>query len=216
MDNVYAQNETDFRARNRAASDGYLALVAQHHPKKLAPGVRVPRISDLTDKIEALEKRIKDLSGANSDLEKKSDGIEKAAVIKINLLEKQLRKAEKENERLVLLADLGTIPDGRPANKQIIEIVATYYKRTLIEMVGQCRSREITRPRQVAIYLCREVTGRSFPVIARSFGDRDHTTALYSYKTLQQRLLVDDRLTDDVTLLRLRIAEKYPPKGGAA
>ena len=70
----------------------------------------------------------------------------------------------------------------------IMQTVSEYYGVTLNDMVGPTRKREITVPRQIAIYLTREMTGMSLPQIGSVFGGRDHTTVMHSCKTVEAAL----------------------------
>ncbi len=67
----------------------------------------------------------------------------------------------------------------------IMQTVCEYYGVTLNDMVGPTRKREITVPRQIAIYLTREMTGMSLPQIGSVFGGRDHTTVMHSCKLVE-------------------------------
>ena len=67
----------------------------------------------------------------------------------------------------------------------IMQTVSDYYSVSLDELVGATRKREITVPRQIAIYLTREMTGMSLPQIGNVFGGRDHTTVMHSCKTVE-------------------------------
>ena len=58
------------------------------------------------------------------------------------------------------------------------------------------RSRQVVYARQVAMYLCRELTDHSLPAIARRFGGRDHTTVLHAHRKVQRQLLVDQPTRD--------------------
>jgi chromosomal replication initiator protein len=58
--------------------------------------------------------------------------------------------------------------------------ICRYYGVTLDELCGDKRTRRIVGPRQVAMYLSRELTDASLPAIGRAFGDRDHTTVMYA------------------------------------
>jgi chromosomal replication initiator protein len=69
-----------------------------------------------------------------------------------------------------------------------MQTVSDYYGVTLNEMVGPTRKREITVPRQIAIYLTREMTGMSLPQIGSVFGGRDHTTVMHSCKIVEAAL----------------------------
>ena len=70
----------------------------------------------------------------------------------------------------------------------IMKTVSDYYGLSLNDMTGSVRKREITVPRQIAMYLTREMTGMSLPQIGNVFGGRDHTTVLHSCKTIENRL----------------------------
>ncbi len=70
----------------------------------------------------------------------------------------------------------------------IMQTVADYYGLTMSDMTGTTRRREITVPRQVAMYLTREMTGMSLPQIGTVFGGRDHTTVLHSCKSVEANM----------------------------
>ena len=70
----------------------------------------------------------------------------------------------------------------------IMQTVCDYYGLTLDDMTGPTRKREITVPRQIAMYLTREMTGMSLPQIGNVFGGRDHTTVLHSCKTVEANM----------------------------
>ncbi len=89
-------------------------------------------------------------------------------------------------------AALKEIFDQRP-HKQItaeliMRTVSDYYGLSMNEMTGPTRRREVTVPRQIAMYLTREMTGMSLPQIGTIFGGRDHTTVLHSCKTVEAGL----------------------------
>ena len=67
----------------------------------------------------------------------------------------------------------------------IMQTVSDYYGLTLNDLTGPTRKREITVPRQIAMYLTREMTGMSLPQIGAVFGGRDHTTVMHSCKTVE-------------------------------
>ncbi len=67
----------------------------------------------------------------------------------------------------------------------IMRTVSDYYGLSMGELTGPTRRREITVPRQIAMYLTREMTGMSLPQIGAVFGGRDHTTVIHSCKTVE-------------------------------
>lgn len=62
---------------------------------------------------------------------------------------------------------------------------ANYFATRLADMTSHRRARSIARPRQIAMYLSKELTDRSYPVIGRAFGGRDHTTVMYACRHVE-------------------------------
>lgn len=83
----------------------------------------------------------------------------------------------------------------------IQKTVADYYKLKVVEMHSKKRSRAIARPRQVAMWLARELTPHSLPEIGEAFGGRDHTTVLHACKTVNTLKNKDNQLGNDVHIL---------------
>ena len=69
----------------------------------------------------------------------------------------------------------------------IKDTVAQYFKLTIADLNGKKRSRSIAYPRQIAMYLCRELTEFSLPRIGNSFGGRDHTTVMHAYDKIKKQ-----------------------------
>jgi chromosomal replication initiator protein len=68
--------------------------------------------------------------------------------------------------------------------KNIIEIVCNYYDITVEQIKSKVRSRDISYPRQIAMYIMREITDLSLPKIGSVFGGRDHTTVIHAYEKI--------------------------------
>ena len=83
----------------------------------------------------------------------------------------------------------------------IQKTVADYYKIKVAELFSKKRTRAIARPRQVAMWLCREVTSHSFPEIGDAFGGRDHTTVIHAVKTIDSLRSKDNELNHDLHVL---------------
>ena len=86
--------------------------------------------------------------------------------------------------------------------EHIQRAVAAYYGLSVDELLSPRRSRQIAHPRQMAMALSRELTPRSFPDLARRFGDMDHTTVMYACKQVRRRVIVDDAAAYDYRILR--------------
>ncbi len=83
----------------------------------------------------------------------------------------------------------------------IQKTVSDYYKIKVAELFSKKRTRAIARPRQVAMWLCREVTSHSFPEIGDAFGGRDHTTVMHAVKTIDSLRTKDSELNHDLHVL---------------
>ncbi|KAB2928121.1 MAG: chromosomal replication initiator protein DnaA [Dechloromonas sp.] len=83
----------------------------------------------------------------------------------------------------------------------IQKTVADYYKIKVADLFSKKRTRAIARPRQLAMWLCREVTSHSFPEIGDAFGGRDHTTVIHAVKTIDSLRLKENELNHDLHVL---------------
>ncbi|WP_438996980.1 chromosomal replication initiator protein DnaA, partial [Candidatus Puniceispirillum sp.] len=101
-----------------------------------------------------------------------------------------------------LLADLLRASSRQISVDAIQKRVAAHYGIRVSEMFSARRARNIARPRQVAMYLTKNLTSLSYPEIGRQFGGRDHTTVMHAVKTIETLTLSDSRLGEDVDLLR--------------
>jgi chromosomal replication initiator protein len=86
--------------------------------------------------------------------------------------------------------------------EQICRAVARQYSVTVRELRGRPRARRCTLPRQVAMFLAREVLGARLTCIGRHFGNRDHTTVLHACEKVSQRAGEDQRFESDLAQLR--------------
>ena len=83
----------------------------------------------------------------------------------------------------------------------IQKTVADYYKIKVGEIFSKKGTRAIARPRQIAMWLSREVTSHSFPEIGDAFGGRDHTTVIHAVKTIDSLRTKDNELNHDLHVL---------------
>lgn len=80
-------------------------------------------------------------------------------------------------------------PKARQINAQVVmQTISDYYGITVDDLTNQSRRREITVPRQIAMYLTRELTTMSLPQIGQAFGNRDHSTVLHACKTVEKNI----------------------------
>ena len=105
-----------------------------------------------------------------------------------------------------ILSDIIPVADAQPLSIPFIQdTVADYYGIPVEEMKGKRRDKHIVFPRQVSMYLIREETDSSLPVIGDAFSGRDHTTALHAIDKITELLREDSRLQSDIRQLRERL-----------
>lgn len=111
---------------------------------------------------------------------------------------------------LALVEDVLGEPEGTvDADPQaILEAVATEFRITPAELTGPRRSRRVVRPRQVAMYLLRDLCQLSFPQIGEVLGGRDHTTAMHGYEKIVQEMENDDELRRHLEQVRVRLLRR--------
>jgi len=100
------------------------------------------------------------------------------------------------------LADILRASDRKLSIEEIQRKVAEHYNIRLSDMIGPKRVRTIARPRQIAMYLSKQLTHRSLPEIGRRFGGRDHTTIMHGVRKIEELMSTDSQLSDDLQLLR--------------
>ena len=83
--------------------------------------------------------------------------------------------------------------------------VADFFDIPISEMTSARRGRDIARPRQVAMFLAKELTPKSLPDIGRRFGGRDHTTVIHAIKQIEKLCAIDAEIDEDVEGCRRRI-----------
>ncbi len=101
-----------------------------------------------------------------------------------------------------VLRDVLKAQDRRVTIEEIQKRVAEHYHLRLSEMSSARRARNVARPRQVAMYLAKQLTSRSLPEIGRKFGNRDHTTVMHACSRVAEIMGVDAGFAEDVELLR--------------
>ncbi len=94
----------------------------------------------------------------------------------------------------------------RPSLRTITSLVAKYFGLRSAELTGPSRRRAIAQARSVAVYLGRQLTGKSLQQLGGYFGGRDHTTVLHSYQTIESRLQTDPTTRRAVADLRAMVA----------
>ncbi|MBI1363858.1 MAG: chromosomal replication initiator protein DnaA [Proteobacteria bacterium] len=100
-----------------------------------------------------------------------------------------------------LLKDLFRVYNRAVTIDEIQMKVAEFYRIKLHEMHSSRRSRDVARPRQIAMYLAKTLTSKSYPEIGKAFGGRDHTTVMHAVKHIEGLRDSDPSLKEDVKIL---------------
>jgi len=101
-----------------------------------------------------------------------------------------------------VLQDLLRSHDRRITIDEIQRKVADHYNIRLTDMHSARRARQVARPRQVAMYLAKQLTARSLPEIGRKFGGRDHTTVMHAVRKIEELMTDDAQISQDVEVIR--------------
>lgn len=97
---------------------------------------------------------------------------------------------------------------GAITPKQIINTICDFFEIKLDDLLGNSRKKELVVPRQITMYLMREEGKCSYPTIGQELGNRDHTTAMHANEKIKKALDEDDKIRQDVNLIRQRLYNK--------
>ena len=149
------------------------------------PGVEMPR-----QVVEFLARRltnsIRELEGALNRIA--AYALMTGRTIDLAFVEEVLANVLRANQRRISIDEIQTQ-------------VAEHYRIRKAEMTSARRAREVARPRQVAMYLSKQLTPKSLPDIGRRFGGRDHTTVIHAVRQIERLRASDAELDADIRLL---------------
>ncbi|MBU2101115.1 chromosomal replication initiator protein DnaA, partial [Patescibacteria group bacterium] len=91
---------------------------------------------------------------------------------------------------------------SRATPNQVLKAVAGFFEVSTIDMIGRSRNKEFVEPRQICMYLLRELLAMSYPDIASRVGKRDHTTAIYAYKKIADGVEKNPELSRKIIMIR--------------
>lgn len=91
---------------------------------------------------------------------------------------------------------------SRATPNQLIRTVANFFEISPNEIMGRSRNKEYVEPRQITMYLLRELLSMSYPDIANRIGKRDHTTAIYACKKITENVEKDPELNQKILLIK--------------
>jgi chromosomal replication initiator protein len=100
------------------------------------------------------------------------------------------------------LADILRQSERKVTMDEIMRKTCDYFNVRMSDMLSPKRSRNIARPRQMAMYLAKHLTSRSYPEIGKRFGNRDHTTVIHAVRKIEELKGQDSQVAEDAELLR--------------
>ncbi|MGN6364596.1 chromosomal replication initiator protein DnaA [Asticcacaulis taihuensis] len=110
-----------------------------------------------------------------------------------------------EEAMALLQPNLKVAVERRVTVDEIQKLVSDHFGLKQADLLSERRTRSVARPRQVAMWLCKQHTTRSYPDIGRRFGGRDHTTVLHAVKKVEELLQADDQIARDVEALTRKL-----------
>ncbi len=110
-----------------------------------------------------------------------------------------------EDTQKLLGAALRGGPERRITVDEIQKTVSEHFNLKQADLLSERRTRSVARPRQIAMYLCKQHTTRSYPDIGRRFGGRDHTTVLHGVRKIDSLLATDEQIARDVETLTRKL-----------
>ena len=90
--------------------------------------------------------------------------------------------------------------------EDILRIISRHYGVSRADILSQRRHRSVVWPRQIGMYLAKQLTARSLPEIGRRFGNRDHTTVLHAIRKIDGQITGDTRLKDEIEELKKQLS----------
>jgi chromosomal replication initiator protein len=127
------------------------------------------------------------------------------AINKISIHQNMKNKDIDINEIKTILKNLILAPQKPINSKKIITIVANFYDLKEKDLFVSTRKKEIVRPRQIAMYLLRDMLKCSFPFIGRKFQGKDHTTTIYACSKISKEIQENETLNEEINLIKQRL-----------
>ena len=173
-------------------------LVADIHPTnyELRYGILQSKLENLD--IEIPEKILEFLAHKIASNVRELEGALNRIVAYANLIGRPITLETTQD----VLQDILRANDRKVTIEEIQKRVAEHFNIRLSEMYSARRARAVARPRQIAMYLSKQLTARSLPEIGRKFGGRDHTTVMHAVRKVEELTVTDSGFGEDIELLR--------------
>jgi chromosomal replication initiator protein len=185
-------------------------LITDIQPPELETRIAILRKKAAQDRLNAPDDVLEYIASKISTNIRELEG----ALIRVTAFASLNRQGVDLSLAEIVLKDL--IPDESGpeiTGATIMAQTAAYFSLTIDDLCGTSRSRALVNARQVAMYLCRELTDLSLPKIGQTFGGRDHTTVMHADRKIRQLMAERRSIYNQVTELTNRIRQQARSQG---
>ena len=184
----------DDRLRNRFEK----GLTADVQPPDLETRIAILRQKAASDNIELPNDVLNLLATSITSNIREIEGV----YTKVNAYASLMNQPINLENTKKILDDLGNVVHAKQVSfESITQTVAEHYHIKLDELFTKKRTQNIAYPRQIAMYLCRELADLSYPKIGELFGGRDHTTVIHAYEKISKKAKSDNKLKADLQVI---------------
>ena len=180
-------------------------LITDIQPPELETRIAILRKKAVQDKLSAPDDVLEYIASKISTNIRELEG----ALIRVTAFASLNRQPVDMGLAEIVLKDL--IPDETAPEitaSTIMASTASYFSLSIDDLCGTSRSRVLVNARQIAMYLCRELTDLSLPKIGQTFGGRDHTTVMHADRKVRQMMAERRSIFNQVTELTNRIKQQ--------
>ncbi len=184
----------DDRLRNRFEK----GLTADVQPPDLETRIAILRQKAASDNIELPNDVLNLLATSITSNIREIEGV----YTKVNAYASLMNQPITLENTKKILDDLGNVVHAKQVTfESITQTVAEHYHIKMDELFTKKRTQNIAYPRQIAMYLCRELADLSYPKIGELFGGRDHTTVIHAYEKISKKSKSDTKLKADLQVI---------------
>ena len=182
----------DIQLKSRLSSGIVVDILKPDYNMRLELAKKKAEVLGLQCKEEVFEYIAENITTTNRDIE---GGIKKLLIY---------QKFMNNNNLITLNIAKKVLKDTLNTNKKVITIdkiqqkVAEYYKITKTELLSDKRDRKYSLPRQIAFYLSKKITQKSYPEIAREFNNKNHATVIFACNKIEKELQSNIEMIDDI------------------
>lgn len=192
----YIPNLED-RLRSRFGSGMIIDIPTPDHESRLQILQAKGKMNNVSIDTEVAQFLAANVEGSIRELE----GVLNAVICQTQLKGRPLNLLEIKN-----LIKNSSRPKKTASVKDVIKIVADFYKISEESILDKTRKKEVVKPRQVIMYLLREDFSISYPSIGEKLGGRDHTTVIHSCEKVKEDIKVDSNLVQELSEIRAMMA----------